>query len=74
MKEDGKVSQIGPGVHAARHKHGDAVAELRLIGLYLGQHLRQDLIQCLAASKVEVPSTDTWLKSVRKSALSSFVS
>ena len=52
--QSGKVSHIGPGVHAARHKHGDAVAELRLIGLYLGQHLRQNLVQCLAGSGEQV--------------------
>ena len=44
----GKVGHIGTGVHAACHKHGDAVAKLCFKGLYLGQHLGQDVVEGLA--------------------------
>ena len=44
----GKVGHIGTGIHAACHKHGDAVAKLCFKGLYLGQHLGQNVIEGLA--------------------------
>ena len=49
-----KMCHIGTGVHAARHEYRDGVAVLLLVGLYLGQHPGQNLVQSLAAVSQQV--------------------
>ena len=50
----GVPGQVGSGVHAARHKDGDGVTVLLLVGANLGQHAGQELLQRGAASSFQL--------------------